>query len=215
MYLETMHRLQVKDYIYNKRSKCPLEDSLHPLKFFITDRYTAQRCQHSCKYSNRQPQDYGVVTLHCVRFEIFMAVTTKNGVFWDVMPCGSCFYSVTSQKIPFFLFTVNSSCIKCSSRLKTNPDWNVACVETMQWVLLYPSVMIGVTVDFSHNTVKYARAPLCMYHIHAQTASGTPSTSFGKWCKMRSLLWLPEMWAYQSLIKLITTERIMALFLQP
>jgi hypothetical protein len=26
----------------------------------------------------------------CVRFEVFTAVTTKNGVFWDVMPCGSC-----------------------------------------------------------------------------------------------------------------------------
>jgi hypothetical protein len=25
-----------------------------------------------------------------VRFEAFMAVTMKNGVFWDVMPCGSC-----------------------------------------------------------------------------------------------------------------------------
>jgi hypothetical protein len=25
-----------------------------------------------------------------VRFEVFMAVTMKHGVFWDVMPCGSC-----------------------------------------------------------------------------------------------------------------------------
>jgi hypothetical protein len=25
-----------------------------------------------------------------VRFEVFMAVTMKNGVFWDVMPRGSC-----------------------------------------------------------------------------------------------------------------------------
>jgi hypothetical protein len=24
------------------------------------------------------------------RFEVFTAVTMKNGVFWDVMPCGSC-----------------------------------------------------------------------------------------------------------------------------
>jgi hypothetical protein len=24
-----------------------------------------------------------------VRFEVFMAVTMKNAVFWDVMPCGS------------------------------------------------------------------------------------------------------------------------------
>jgi hypothetical protein len=27
---------------------------------------------------------------HCVRFEAFTAVTMKNGVFWDVTPCGSC-----------------------------------------------------------------------------------------------------------------------------
>jgi hypothetical protein len=25
-----------------------------------------------------------------VRFEAFTAVTMKSGVFWDVMPCGSC-----------------------------------------------------------------------------------------------------------------------------
>jgi hypothetical protein len=25
-----------------------------------------------------------------VRFEVFTAVAMKNGVFWDVMPCGSC-----------------------------------------------------------------------------------------------------------------------------
>jgi hypothetical protein len=25
-----------------------------------------------------------------VRFEVFTAVTMKNGVFWDVIPCGSC-----------------------------------------------------------------------------------------------------------------------------
>jgi hypothetical protein len=24
------------------------------------------------------------------RFEVFTAVTMKNGVFWDVTPCGSC-----------------------------------------------------------------------------------------------------------------------------
>jgi hypothetical protein len=25
-----------------------------------------------------------------VRFEVFTAATMKNGVFWDVTPCGSC-----------------------------------------------------------------------------------------------------------------------------
>jgi hypothetical protein len=27
---------------------------------------------------------------HKVRFEVFTAVPMKNGVFWDVTPCGSC-----------------------------------------------------------------------------------------------------------------------------
>jgi hypothetical protein len=47
---------------------------------------------------------------YSVRFEVFMAVTMKNGVFWDVMPCGSCKnhflqepHGVTSQKMPFFI----------------------------------------------------------------------------------------------------------------
>jgi hypothetical protein len=52
-----------------------------------------------------------------LRFEIFTAVTTKNVVFWDVTPCGSCTkrrfggtYSlhyqgngVTSQKTAFYI----------------------------------------------------------------------------------------------------------------
>jgi hypothetical protein len=25
-----------------------------------------------------------------IRFEVFTAVTMKNGVFWEVTPCGSC-----------------------------------------------------------------------------------------------------------------------------
>jgi hypothetical protein len=25
-----------------------------------------------------------------VRFEVFIAMTMKNGIFWDVTPCGSC-----------------------------------------------------------------------------------------------------------------------------
>jgi hypothetical protein len=26
----------------------------------------------------------------CVTFEVYTAVTVKNGTFWDVTPCGSC-----------------------------------------------------------------------------------------------------------------------------
>jgi hypothetical protein len=43
-----------------------------------------------------------------VRFEVFTA-TLKNGVFWDVRPCGSCKNrrfggSVTSEKMSFLNF---------------------------------------------------------------------------------------------------------------
>jgi hypothetical protein len=31
-----------------------------------------------------------IITQEDVRFEVFTAVTMKNGVFWDVTPCGSC-----------------------------------------------------------------------------------------------------------------------------
>jgi hypothetical protein len=31
-----------------------------------------------------------VKTSNQVRFEVFTAVTMKNGVFWDVTSCGSC-----------------------------------------------------------------------------------------------------------------------------
>jgi hypothetical protein len=30
------------------------------------------------------------IYVHSVRFEVFTAVTMKNGVFWDVTPCGFC-----------------------------------------------------------------------------------------------------------------------------
>jgi hypothetical protein len=44
-----------------------------------------------------------VTKFHFVRFEVFTAVTMKNGVFGDVTPCGSC-KNLTSQKTPFFKF---------------------------------------------------------------------------------------------------------------
>jgi hypothetical protein len=34
--------------------------------------------------------DKNRATYVCERFEVFTAVTMKNGVFWDVTPCGSC-----------------------------------------------------------------------------------------------------------------------------
>jgi hypothetical protein len=31
-----------------------------------------------------------LMRINTVRFEVFTAVTMKNGVFWDVTPCDSC-----------------------------------------------------------------------------------------------------------------------------
>jgi hypothetical protein len=37
---------------------------------------------HSCNYANK------INSVALVRFEVFMTVTMKNGVFWDVTPYG-------------------------------------------------------------------------------------------------------------------------------
>jgi hypothetical protein len=34
-----------------------------------------------------------------VRFEVFMAVTMKNGVFWDVTPCGSSLVTLMKEAL--------------------------------------------------------------------------------------------------------------------
>jgi hypothetical protein len=36
------------------------------------------------------PIHYSSINVQFVRFEVFTAVTMKNGVFWDVTQCGSC-----------------------------------------------------------------------------------------------------------------------------
>jgi hypothetical protein len=60
------------------------------------------------------------VYLWYVRIKVFTAVTMKNAVFWDIMPCGSCKnrlseerrfleepHGVTSQKTAFFISKVS------------------------------------------------------------------------------------------------------------
>jgi hypothetical protein len=51
----------------------------------------------------------------CIRFEVFTVVTMKNGVFWDVTPCGSSYKSHMVQhprrrhslKVMYFIFETN------------------------------------------------------------------------------------------------------------
>jgi hypothetical protein len=40
-------------------------------------------CKYIIYYESKVGNDFE-------RFEVFMAVTLKNAVFWDVTPCGSC-----------------------------------------------------------------------------------------------------------------------------
>jgi hypothetical protein len=40
------------------------------------------------------------ILIYSARFEVFMAVTMKNGVFWDVTPCGSCKNDVSGNLAP-------------------------------------------------------------------------------------------------------------------
>jgi hypothetical protein len=58
---------------------------------------TPMRTSHSSsvrryRCSNQPVADYDPrqIDYSFVRFEVFTAVTMKNVVFWDVMPCGSC-----------------------------------------------------------------------------------------------------------------------------
>jgi hypothetical protein len=66
---------------------------------------------------------YQVIKKECVRFEVFTEVTMKNGICWDVMPCGFCQFlqephSVTSQKTPFFRKEcIWKVCKTCARRL--------------------------------------------------------------------------------------------------
>jgi hypothetical protein len=46
--------------------------------------------QSKSKEVTIQYSDEKASLLVCVRFEVFMAVTMKNGIFWDVAPYGSC-----------------------------------------------------------------------------------------------------------------------------
>jgi hypothetical protein len=53
---------------------------------------TSKFCMYSLQYSLCRNNTGSPVknTIYLARFEVFTAVTMKNGVFWDVTPCGSC-----------------------------------------------------------------------------------------------------------------------------
>jgi hypothetical protein len=44
-----------------------------------------------------------MISLRFVTFEVFTVVTMKNGVFWDVTPCGSCKNYVSEEPSASFI----------------------------------------------------------------------------------------------------------------
>jgi hypothetical protein len=42
------------------------------------------------RYQQKRDSETSHNKIRHVRFEVFTAVTMKNGVFWDVTSCGSC-----------------------------------------------------------------------------------------------------------------------------
>jgi hypothetical protein len=96
-----------------------------------------------------------------VRFEVFTAVTMKNGVFWDVMPCGSCKnqepHGVTSQKTPFF-------------KVSLHPSWNIFKLKLQfQWLCAIQSglyIKIKRIFAFKMLTLFAADSIFCLRIIY-------------------------------------------------
>jgi hypothetical protein len=70
------HRKKLKAEIAQLNISDGLPDYIPVSTFFL---FIIFRC-HLCLRN----------TVFSVRFEVFMAVTIKNGIFWVVAPCGSC-----------------------------------------------------------------------------------------------------------------------------
>jgi hypothetical protein len=65
-------------------------DHFFPTVLNISHRFSRMtRLDMQCSLSYRKLAYY-LVRRTYVRFEVFTAVTMKNGFFWDVPPCGSC-----------------------------------------------------------------------------------------------------------------------------
>jgi hypothetical protein len=46
--------------------------------------------QKHVKQTHTEPKEKSTNQQNHVRFEVFTVVAMKNGIFWDVMPCGFC-----------------------------------------------------------------------------------------------------------------------------
>jgi hypothetical protein len=50
----------------------------------------AKKTESKNHSSDKDKPSFAVNGINLVRFEVFTALTMKNGVFWDVTPCGFC-----------------------------------------------------------------------------------------------------------------------------
>jgi hypothetical protein len=112
-----------------------------------------------------------------VRFEVFTSVTMKNGVFWDVTPCGSCKnrrflqepHGVSSQKTPFYLCVGHLQC-------QTGPEPSISMKHPCTAHALFPECLCNHCHGLCHNFSKIFRTfdanSLFLFLIHCRIMSG-------------------------------------------
>jgi hypothetical protein len=81
-------------YWWTKESLSTWQQSTNILKSYLHNWEIHVQINYAPQTTWQLKQDIRYVLLkycmYCVRFEVFTAVTMKNGVFWDVTLCRSC-----------------------------------------------------------------------------------------------------------------------------
>jgi hypothetical protein len=103
-----------------------------------------------------------------IRFEVFMAVTMKNAVLWDVTPCGSCKnrvppkrrflqepHGVTSRKTAFFFLFIYLHFAQGVPLLRRGTEWELILWgvhernygQCMEWSKEFVNYSLGVLIS--------------------------------------------------------------------
>jgi hypothetical protein len=88
--------LENQDRNYRNRNIYFLSDS-HAAIRALSNNQIISKLACDCQQPLTQLAEYNRVN---VRFEVFMVLIMKNGVFWDVTLCGSCKKIVTANVVP-------------------------------------------------------------------------------------------------------------------